>query len=158
MPDNNTKTTDPRMHTAEHILSGTMVMLHGCGRPFTTHLEKRKSKADYSFSRNLVSEEIAAIEQRVNDVVARDLPVHEQILDRAAAAELFDLTRLPDAAGELVRVVHVGDYDACPCSGLHVKSTREIGRFRIVSTSHEAGALRIRFRLIAQDAPDNTSD
>jgi len=47
------KDTDPRMHSAEHILSATLVASFGMGRPFTTHLEKKKSKADYHFDRTL---------------------------------------------------------------------------------------------------------
>jgi misacylated tRNA(Ala) deacylase len=49
--------------------------------------------------------------------------------------------------GDIVRIVHIGDFDACPCSGVHVRSTREIGVFRIVSTTFEDGALRVRFKL-----------
>jgi Ser-tRNA(Ala) deacylase AlaX len=37
--------------------------------------------------------------------------------------------------------------DACPGIGRHVRSTSEIGAFRIPSTSHRSGALRIRFTL-----------
>jgi len=39
------------------------------------------------------------------------------------------------------------DYDAYPCIGRHVRSTSEIGGFRILSTSHQRGVLRIRFIL-----------
>ncbi len=47
------------------------------------------------------------------------------------------------------RFVHIGDYDACPCSGNHVHTTMEIGQFRIISTAQEPGAFRIRFKLEA---------
>ena len=30
----------PPMHTAEHILNGTMVRMFGCGRSFSAHIEK----------------------------------------------------------------------------------------------------------------------
>ena len=141
------KEADPRMHSAEHILAGTLIKLFNTGRPFTTHLEKKKSKADFRFARPLTADEVADIERRVNEVIGADLPVREEFLPRAEAAGKFDLTRLPDAVGDTVRIVHVGQYDACPCSGQHVPSTRMIGPFRIVSTSHENGALRVRFTL-----------
>jgi misacylated tRNA(Ala) deacylase len=141
------KSVDPRMHSAEHILSGTMVRLYGCARPFTTHLEKKKSKVDIQFPRPLTQEELSGLERRVNEVIALGLPVWEELLDRPEAARRFDLGRLPDSAGETVRIIHIGEYDACPCSGSHVGNTAEIGLFRMVSASHEEGGLRIRFKL-----------
>ena len=59
----------------------------------------------------------------------------------------FNLQRLPDAAEETIRIIHIGDYDACPCSGQHVASTKAVGTVRIVSTTYEEGALRVRFKL-----------
>jgi misacylated tRNA(Ala) deacylase len=147
MAAENEKQIDPRMHSAEHILNGTMVKIYGCARSFTAHLEKKKSKCDYRFERDLMAEEARLIETKVNEVIASDAQVREEFLDRQAASGRFDLHRLPDNAGDTVRIIHVGEYDACPCSGPHVRSTREIGTFRIVSTSHEGGVLRIRFKL-----------
>ena len=135
------------MHSAEHILTATLMAMLGCGRPFTTHLEKKKSKADYRFTRVLTPAEVREIERRVNAVVAANLAVWEEFLPRAEAAKRHDLQRLPDAVGATIRIVHTGDYDACPCCGKHVSSTKDVGVFRIVSTSCEAGALRVRFKL-----------
>lgn len=147
MPDQSEKHIDPRMHSAEHILNGTMVKQFGCARSFTAHLEKKKSKCDYHFERDLTGEEVKALEAKVNAVINSDAAVREEFLDRRTAAQHYDLHRLPEDAGETVRIIHVGDYDACPCSGPHVHSTHEIGTFRIISTSHENGVLRIRFKL-----------
>jgi misacylated tRNA(Ala) deacylase len=141
------KDADPRMHSAEHILTGALVKLFGMGRPFTTHLEKKKSKADYLFSRLLTEEEAHRVESMVNEQIDRDLPVSEEFLSREQAERVFNLTRLPDDVGETVRIVRIGDFDACPCGGVHVTTTREIGRFRLISWSFEEDALRIRFRL-----------
>jgi misacylated tRNA(Ala) deacylase len=142
-----TKETDPRMHSAEHILTGTLVKMFDCGRPFTTHLERKKSKADYSFPRALSDEEVTEIERQVNDVIAADALVREEMLPRSEAEKLYDLRRLPDQTGDTIRIIHIGDFDACACSGIHVSSTTEIGRFRVVSTTFEDGVLRIRFKL-----------
>ena len=32
----------------------------------------------------------------------------------------FNLSRLPEDAGENIRIVTIGDYDTCPCIGPHV--------------------------------------
>ena len=141
------KEVDARMHSAEHILTATLRVMFGCARPFTTHLEKKKSKADYRYALDLTTEEAKQVEARVNEVIARNLSVWEEFLLRSQAEQVYELARLPESAGETIRIVHIGDYDACPCSRLHVNKTKDIGRFRIVSTTCESGALRVRFKL-----------
>jgi alanyl-tRNA synthetase len=142
-----TKAYDPAMHTAEHILNQTMVRTFGCGRSFNAHIEKKKSKCDYRFDRPLTPEEIAAVEESVNRVIREDLPVTEELMLRGEAEERYFTGKLPAHAGDRVRVVRVGDFDACPCIGRHVRSTADIPGFRIVSTTHANGVLRIRFVL-----------
>ena len=139
--------SDPRMHSAEHILNQTMVRMFNCSRCFRAHIEKKKSKCDYHFDRPLTDKEIGDIESKVNQVIESDLPVVEEFLSREEAQAQFNLDRLPEEAGDRIRIITVGDYDACPCMGPHVKSTREIGGFRILSSSFEDGVLRIRFKL-----------
>ncbi len=137
------------MHTAEHILNGTINQMFGCGRAFSAHIEKKKSKCDYHFSRNLTEEEIAAIEEKVNTVIIADMNVSESFLDRNEAEREFSLSNLPDEAGNTLRVITIGNYDRCLCSGTHVKSTNEIGTFKIVSSSFDNGMLRVRFKINA---------
>jgi Ser-tRNA(Ala) deacylase AlaX len=141
------KQFDPRMHTAEHILNRTMVLMFDRGRSFSAHIEKKKSKCDYRFDRSLTDHEIEEIAGRVNEAIGRDLEVIEEYIPRDRAEMEFDLERLPDSAGETIRIVRVGDYDACPCIGPHVQRTSEIGRFRIISATFEDGVLRIRFKI-----------
>lgn len=139
---------DLSMHTAEHLLNQSMVRLFGCGRAFSSHIEKKKSKCDYRFPRDLTAEERTGLEELVNGAIQADLPVSEVFVPLAEAREKFDLARLPAAAaGSSLRVIKVGDFDACPCIGSHAASTGEIGVFRIISTGFAEGVLRIRFRL-----------
>lgn len=137
----------PQMHTAEHILNQTMVRMFNCGRSFSNHIEKKKSKCDYHFSRDLSQEELEEIERRVNEVIHKDLNVVETFISRTDAEKEYNLTKLPDDTGETIRIIKIGDYDACPCSGLHVAGTKEIGSFKIISTGYNDGVLRIRFKL-----------
>ena len=142
------KETDPRMHSAEHILNGTMVKMFNRGRSFSAHIEKKKSKCDYrNFDRNLTDEEIKELETKVNEVIKSELPVFETYITRDEAGKLFNLGRLPEEVGDEIRIIKVGEYDACPCSGQHVENTKEIGTFRIISSSFENEILRLRFKL-----------
>ena len=148
------KQYDPRMHTAEHILNQTVDSMFGCGRCFSAHIEKKKSKCDYHFNRGLTEAEVSEIVKRVNEVIDQDLNVTEEFIPVSQAQAHFNIERLPDDAGDDIRIVRVGDYDACPCIGPHVESTGQIGVFRTISSSFNDGVLRIRFKLAAPEKMD----
>ncbi|MCL3781062.1 hypothetical protein EMN47_11800 [Prolixibacteraceae bacterium JC049] len=135
------------MHTTEHILNQTMVQMFGCNRSFSNHLERKKSKCDYHFDRALSTEEEEQITAKVNEMLQMNLPVTAEEMPREEAAKEFDLEKLPDAAGEVIRIVRVGEYDACPCIGDHVENTSEVESFRMVSSDFNEGVLRIRFKI-----------
>lgn len=144
----NKKDYHPEMHSVEHILNQTMVRMFNRGRSISQHIEKKKSKCDYRFDRNLTPEEIAEIEKRVNDVVKQDMKVTEEFVTREEAAKIVNIAKLPEDSGDSVRIIRIGDYDACPCSGIHVNSTKEIGEFKIYSTDFNDSILRVRFKLL----------
>ncbi len=147
MPELLEKQFDPRMHSAEHIVNQTMNRMFRSGRCFSAHIERKKSKLDYHFDRALSQEEVDELARQVNDIIQADLPVTEEFVPRDEAERQYNLERLPEDAGDDIRIIRIGDYDACPCIGPHVKSTGEIGAFRVVSTSFEEGILRIRYKL-----------
>ena len=89
------KNYDPIAHTAEHLVNGTIARLLGCGRAFSTHIEKKKSKCDFHFSRNLTPDELEWVEQQVNEQIAAGLKVHDEILSVEEAATRYSLSRLP---------------------------------------------------------------
>ena len=140
----------PPAHTAEHILNGTMVKMFGCGRSYNAHVERKKSKCDYRLEKEPTPEEIALIEKRVNEVIASNLNVTESFLTQEEAASIVDLSKLPDDASEMLRIVRVGDYDACACIGAHVANTSEIGTFKIISSDFEDGRWRLRWRIVKE--------
>ena len=138
----------PPMHTCEHILNQTMIRMFGCERSRNAHIERKKSKCDYKLPTPPTQEQIEEIEQRVNDVIARNLPVTSEYATRGNVPEGVDLSKLPEEASETLRIVRVGDYDTCACIGTHVENTSEIGTFKISSHSWEEGTLRLRFKLV----------
>ena len=105
-------------HSCEHLLNATMVKMFGCPRSRNAHVEKKKSKCDY-------------------------------ILEpREQAAAIVDLSKLPEDASDTLRIVRIGDYDACACIGAHVKNTSEIGTFKIISHSYAEGIWRLRWKVV----------
>ena len=138
----------PPMHTAEHILNQTMVRLFGCPRSRNAHIERKKSKCDYQLNEAPTAEQMAAVEQQVNDVIDQHLPITIEFMPREEAAHIVDLSKLPADASEILRIVRIGDYDACACIGAHVENTSEIGHFTLLNYDYAEGRLRLRFKLV----------
>lgn len=145
------KDYNPQMHTLEHLLNGSIAKLLGCGRAFTTHIEKKKSKVDFACSRNLTEEEIQSLETKINDIISQNIAVEEFMMPIDEARKRFDLSRLPQEVEGDLRIIHIGDYDDCPCIGSHVEHTREIGgSLKIISSDYddEKKVMRVRFKIV----------
>lgn len=140
----------PPMHTAEHILNATMVRLFGCPRSKNAHIERKKSKCDYLLTECPTEEQVTQIEAAVNEVISRNLPVTIEFIPKEEAAPIVDLSKLPEDVSPTLRIVRVGDYDACACIGSHVVNTSEIGTFTILSHDFEDGRWRVRWKVMSQ--------
>lgn len=137
----------PPMHTAEHILNQTMVRMFGCERSRNAHIERKKSKCDYILGNEPTEEQIDEIEKQVNSVIQRNMPVTIEFCKRDDIPAEVDLKKLPDSAGDILRIVRIGDYDVCACIGAHVENTSQIGIFKIISHTWDKNTLRLRFKL-----------
>ena len=135
-------------HTTEHILNRTMVNMFGCPRSRNAHIERKKSKCDYILPECPTPEHVAAIEKKVNEVIASNLDVTVRFVSREEAASLVDLSKLPEDASETLRIVSIGNYDDCACIGAHVSNTSEIGEFKILSHDFNDGIWRVRWKVI----------
>lgn len=135
-------------HSCEHILNGTMVKMFGCPRSKNAHIERKKSKCDYLLDNEPTVEQVAALEAKVNEEIAKNHDVTVEFMSRDEAAKIVDLSKLPEDASETLRIVRIGDYDACACIGAHVSNTSEIGTFKIISHSFADGVWRLRWKII----------
>jgi Ser-tRNA(Ala) deacylase AlaX len=124
-----------------------MVRMFGCPRSRNAHIERKKSKCDYELPSCPTEEQVAQIEAAVNEVIARNLDVRIEFMTHEQAASIVDLSKLPQDASETLRIVRVGDYDACACIGRHVGNTSEIGTFKILSHDFENGRWRVRWKV-----------
>ncbi len=136
------------MHTAEHILNQTMVRMFACSRAVNAHIERKKSKCDYQLNEAPSVEQMVAVEDKVNEIIAAGLPVTEDFVTQDSIPEGVEMHKLPGDVSETIRLIRVGDYDICACIGTHVENTSEIGQFKITTFTYEEGRLRIRFKLI----------
>jgi len=110
--------------------------------------EPKKSKCDYLLLQAPTEAQIVEITDKVNQLIESHLPVYEELMSREDAAKIADLSKLPADASETLRIIRVGDYDACACIGQHVDNTSELGRFEIISHDFENGRWRVRFKLV----------
>ena len=135
-------------HSCEHILNGTMVKMFGCPRSKNAHIERKKSKCDYLLDNEPTAEQVAAVEAKVNEEIAKNHDVTVEFMSRDEAGKIVDLSKLPEDASETLRIVRIGDYDVCACIGAHVSNTSEIGTFKIISHSFTDGVWRLRWKII----------
>lgn len=139
----------PPAHTAEHLLNQTMIRLFGCERSFNAHVERKKSKMSFRLDHKPSRQEEKEIERRMNELIDEDLPVTFEFVDRDSLPDGISLDMLPAEAGDMVRLVRIGDYDVCPCIGKHVRSTGQIGRFEMLGTNWDEmeHSFRVRFKI-----------
>lgn len=144
----------PPMHTAEHLLNQTMVRMFGCERSRNAHIERKKSKISYTLLQEPSEAEVQQIVERMNALIVEDLPVTYEFVRADEVPDGVKLDRLPSDASEMLRLVRIGAYDVCPCIGLHVEHTSQIGRFVLLGTNWDAErhSFRIRFKLEGEDA------
>ncbi len=140
----------PPAHTAEHLLNQLMVRMFGCERSKNAHIERKKSKMTFVIDHKPSRQEEKAIEVEMNRLIADDMPVTYEFVDRDHIPADVKLDRLPEDASETLRLVRIGDYDVCPCIGKHVRSTAQIGKFVMLGTNWDepTHSLRIRFKIV----------
>ena len=148
--NSHTKVEYEPAHSCEHLLNATMVKMFGCPRSRNAHVEKKKSKCDYLLDAEPTADQVAQIEAKVNEEISKNQDVTIEFMTREQAAAIVDLSKLPEDASETLRIVRIGDYDACACIGAHVKNTSEIGKFKVISHSFENGVWRLRWKVINQ--------
>ncbi|MCI2044268.1 MAG: alanine--tRNA ligase [Mageeibacillus sp.] len=136
-----------RNHTATHILQSALKSVLG------NHVEQAGSlvaddrlRFDFNHFQAMTKEEIAKVEAIVNDVVLQDIPVITREMAISDAQKLGATALFGEKYGSVVRVVSVGDFDN-PfdmefCGGTHLKSSGQIGQFRIVSEAGIAAGTR----------------
>ena len=140
----------PPAHTAEHLLNQTMMRMFGCERSSNAHIERKKSKISYILDHKPSRKEEKEIEDRMNELIAEDMPIRYEVVDRNEVPASVTLSKLPQDASEKIRLVYIGDYDVCPCLGKHVRSTGQIGKFVMLGTNWDEmkHSFRIRYKIV----------
>ncbi len=139
-----------RIHTAQHILNGVIWQEYGA---HVTGAQISPPEGRLDFELPAMSQEFArVVEERVNAVVAEDLPVRVVFVPREQADLDPSLIRLkanliPRSVDPL-RVIDIVGLDRQADGGTHVARTGDVGHVRVVKAESKGKAnKRIRIAL-----------
>ncbi|MFP3089562.1 alanyl-tRNA editing protein [Treponema sp. TIM-1] len=129
-------------HTAQHLLSGTILRLTGFPT-VSMHLGDEVCTIDVD-APAFPEETIIAVEEAVQDAVEADAPVVIHLCPPENLGD-FPLRKVPPQGEEIIRVVEIRGNDFSPCCGTHLASTGPIGILRILGAEKYKGKTRISF-------------
>lgn len=145
LADHSEQTT--KYHTATHILQAVLRKhIDGNICQKGSNLTAERMRFDFSFGRKLTPEEIALVQEKVNEIISADLPVkmEEMTLEEAQKSGAMGLF-INKYDSDKVKVYSVGDVSKEICGGPHVERTGTMGHFRIVKEeASSAGVRRIK--------------
>jgi len=132
-------------HTATHLLHAALRQrLGGHVRQAGSAVAPGKLRLDFSHGQGLTASELADVEDEVNRRILENLPVRALTTTLDEARRLGAMALFGEKYGDIVRMVEVddGSFSRELCGGTHVRSTAEIGVFRVISESSSAANVR----------------
>ena len=144
MTERSVETTN--LHSATHLLNYALkkVLNDENIQQKGSNITPERLRFDFNFSRPLTPEEIKAIEDVVNEEIAKATPVvcEEMTVEEARKAGAVGV--FGDRYGEVVKVYTIGASKEI-CGGPHAENTKDLGKFRIAKEqSSSAGVRRIK--------------
>ena len=137
---------ETKYHTATHLLNAALkIVVNKDVHQKGSNITPERLRFDFSCDHKLSDEEKQRVEQIVNDWIKQDLKVDKLTMKKdeaiASGAECMFIEKYPD----IVSVYKIGDVSKELCGGPHVKSTKELGTFKIIKEeASSAGVRRIK--------------
>lgn len=140
-----------RHHTATHMLLGAARRVLG-DHVWQAGAEKtpRRGRLDITHYKPVTAKEVKQIEEMVNSLIIEGREVRTQFLPKYEAEKKYGF-RLYEGGVILkpvIRVVEIDGWDAEACFGTHVRNTRDVGAFKVVSVDRIADGV-VRFEYVA---------
>ncbi|GHV38418.1 hypothetical protein AGMMS49546_08780 [Spirochaetia bacterium] len=134
------------LHTAQHLLSGTILRLTG-KHTVSMHLGEETCTIDVDTGGNPLefsAETLIKVEEAAADAIEEDHPVIIHLCP-PEDVKSFPLRKFPPQGEEVIRVVEIEGSDFSPCCGTHCKSTGQIGILRVLGAEKYKGMTRVTF-------------
>jgi len=134
------------LHTATHLLHQALRTVLGTHvRQKGSNITPERLRFDFTHDAPMTPEQVREVEDIVNSVIARDLPVSFETMTIEEAKAQGAIAFFESKYGEQVKVYSVGDFSKEVCGGPHVTSTGAMGHFKIQKEqSSSAGVRRIK--------------
>jgi alanyl-tRNA synthetase len=132
-----------RNHSATHLLHRALKEVIGAHvNQAGSLVEPNRLRFDFTHLGAVSPAELRRVEQLVNDAVLANLPVEIIHTSLEAARKMGAVALFEEKYAQTVRVVKIGDFSLELCGGTHVRSTGEIGLFKITAESSVGTGLR----------------
>ncbi|MDD3232014.1 MAG: alanine--tRNA ligase-related protein, partial [Clostridia bacterium] len=135
-----------KLHTATHLLHYALKkVLNENANQKGSNITPERLRFDFNFERKMTPEELKEVENIVNDLIKKELPVIKEEMSIEKAKQSGAIGLFESKYGENVTVYSIGDYSKELCGGPHVSNTKELGKFKITKEeSSSAGIRRIK--------------
>ncbi|MCW2967626.1 MAG: alaS [Solirubrobacteraceae bacterium] len=143
--DRAARTATQANHTATHLLHAALREALGTHvRQAGSYVGPDKLRFDFTHGSGLSAGELRQVEDRVNEWILRNDPIRPITTTLDEARALGAMALFGEKYGDVVRMVEVGDgsYSRELCGGTHVRSTAEIGVFKVTTEASSAANVR----------------
>ncbi len=143
--DRAARTATQANHTATHLLHAALRERLGTHvRQAGSYVGPDKLRFDFAHGERISAEDLRAIEDRVNEWILANDPVRPITTTLDEARALGAMALFGEKYGDVVRMVQIGDGNDSRelCGGTHVRSTAEIGVFKLLGESSSAANVR----------------
>lgn len=143
--DNERRKSIMRNHSCAHLLQAALRQVLGDHVHQAGQLvDENRLRFDFSHFAAVTPDELAEIENIVNEKIMEAMPVSMVEMPIEEAQKLGAMALFGEKYGATVRVVSEGDFSVEFCGGTHIDNTAKIGMFKIISeNSVSAGVRRI---------------
>ncbi len=144
-----------RLHTATHMMQQALREVLGSEvRQMGSDITAERTRFDFAFSRKLTSEEIKAVENKVNAKIKEDLPMQKIVLLKSEAEKTGALYFFKEKYPDSVNIYFIGKslesaWSKEFCGGPHVTHTGEIEKFKIIKEEAVGSGVR-RIRAVVE--------